>query len=496
MTRALSIALALVALPLLVYAPTVLHEYGFRDDYAHLREVRERPGWLMQLTTANGRPVFGAVLEASVGAIRQVDELRELRLLGAVLIALTGVLLWWYLRRRGWSDSEAAAYGALVTLLPGAQIVVGWAIAWPIALGLVMAVAGFALVDAGLERARGARALRVGAGAALYFAAGLTYQTSAMFVFAPLAAVLLARRGAALAADARFVATHAGVLLASLVAGYVLMSIVVVEGVVPEVARMRLEPEPFTKLLWFVRQPLPNALALFGLRDSLAEHASFWISLGAVLAIIALGFVHGARQAQQRARWLCCLLVLPVAAHAVSLAASSQAIGYRTLLPMSGVFLAVFVFALRALVARYRLGPAVYVGVVVVAAVLAASRAYELIAVPQGREWQIVTAAAQRVDPSRELDVYIIRPGLEDRSTEHAYADEFGTLSADADWAAREMFGAAVRQRFPAGLPSGASLKLTTSFYAPPWPSLYDLVVDMRVLRTLGGRGAAAPDAS
>ena len=44
--RAWLIAAVLLILPLIVYWPTVSHEYGFRDDYAHLREVRERPGWL------------------------------------------------------------------------------------------------------------------------------------------------------------------------------------------------------------------------------------------------------------------------------------------------------------------------------------------------------------------------------------------------------------------------------------------------------------------
>ena len=73
--RAWLIAAVLLILPLIVYWPTVSHEYGFRDDYAHLREVRERPGWLTELTSSNGRPVYGVVLEAS---LRDVDDVHEL----------------------------------------------------------------------------------------------------------------------------------------------------------------------------------------------------------------------------------------------------------------------------------------------------------------------------------------------------------------------------------------------------------------------------------
>ncbi len=143
--RAWLIAAVLLILPLVVYWPTVSYEYGFRDDYAHLREVRERPGWLMQLTTSNGRPVYGLVLEASLRDVYQVTELEALRLASTLLIGAVGLLLWWHLRRSGWSEEQAAALGIAATLLPGAQIVVGWAIAWPIALGLVAAVAGFVL---------------------------------------------------------------------------------------------------------------------------------------------------------------------------------------------------------------------------------------------------------------------------------------------------------------------------------------------------------------
>ena len=94
---------ALLILPLLVYWPTVTHEYGFRDDYAHLREVRERPGWLTTLTTAHGRPVYGAALEASLQSVDRVMELTTLRTISALLIGVVGVLLWWQLRRSGWT---------------------------------------------------------------------------------------------------------------------------------------------------------------------------------------------------------------------------------------------------------------------------------------------------------------------------------------------------------------------------------------------------------
>jgi len=493
--RAWLVAGLLLILPVLVYWSAVSHEYGFRDDYAHLREVRERPGWLTTLTTSNGRPVYGVVLEASLENVDEVAELSRLRMLSAVLIGVVGVLVWRQLRRSGWSEGQAAAVGAAVIVLPGSQVVVGWAIAWPIALGLVAALGGFALVEGGFRRRGGVRAVCVAAGLVLYLVAALTYQTSALFAVMPLAAVLLTREVTSTRSDASWVAAHIGLLFVSLVLGYLATSFIFANGSGPEVARMNIEPHPFIKLLWFARNPLPNSVALFALRDAIATPLRFWIVVASVVAIMLLGLSFGAVDRQQRLRWLFIALLLPFVAHSVSLAASSQAIGYRTLLPLSGVFLVLAAFGFRAVVARFgvprRAEAGVLVAFVGVCAFLAHRNTSTLIAEPQGREWQLVKAAASRLQLTDDARVYLIRPTSPDhRSTERLYADEFGSLTADADWAAKEMFKAAMRERYPSGLPPGTEYVLTTGFGPPP-PVGYDVVGDLRELKNLGERAPA-----
>jgi hypothetical protein len=482
---------ALLILPLVVYWPTITHEYGFRDDYANLREARERPGWLVQLTTSSGRPVYGVVLEASLEGIERVGELSKLRALSALLVGVVGVLLWRQLRRSGWSEPQAGAMGVAVMLLPGMQVVVGWAIAWPIALALVAALLGFLLIERGMQNAARLGAVSVAAGAALYLIAGLTYQTSALFAVVPIAAGLLLRPETTARNDARWITVHIGTLFAALFAGFLIMNVLFTEGVVQEMARMRIEPHPFIKLLWFARNPLPNSIALFALRDMLATPPRFWVVFAAVVVVILLGFVHGAKTAQQRMRWLFVALLLPFVAHSVSLAASSQAIGYRTLLPLSGLYLVLAMFGLRAIVTRFELPRLAERGalgaILVTAAVLAWHNAFTLIAKPQGNEWTLIEAAASRLRLTKEARVYLIRPSMEHRSTERIYADEYGSLTSDADWAAKEMFKAAVRERFPDGLPEGTDYLLTTGFGPPP-PVGYDLVADLRELKKLGKR--------
>ena len=299
--RALIVAAVLALLPAAVYWQTATHEYGFRDDYAHLRESHEEPGKLVRLTISNGRPVYGAVLVASLRGVEDVRDLVRLRFMSVALLSGVGLVLWGFLRRSGWGDLEAGAIGAGVALLPGAQVVVGWAIAWPIALGLLAALLGFWLVEAHLGKRGVRRVAGVLAGAGLYFIAGLTYQTSALFTVVPLAALLLVREDERRFGHARWVVTHLGLLFASLVVGLLVMDMVFSEGVVPEAARMRIEPHPLLKLLWFVRNPLPNALGLFELRDQFATQPWFWIVTAVFGAIMLLGFVYGGNTRSQQA---------------------------------------------------------------------------------------------------------------------------------------------------------------------------------------------------
>ena len=478
--------------PLAVYWQTVFQEYGFRDDYSLLREAHEEPFKLFRITTSNGRPIYGAVLEASLRPLRFVGDLPWLRLIAVGLLASVAVLLWRQLRRSGWSNLEAGAIALGVALLPGAQITVGWAIAWPIALALLFAVVGFSVVEAGLRRESAVHVPSLLLGGAFYFLSGLTYQSSALFATVPLAAVLLLRDDRERLSHFRWVALHIGTLLASLFAAFLLTQLLFDEGVVTQAARMRLEPEPFTKLLWFVRQPLVNSLALFELRDRFNTTAFFWLIASCIGALLSLGYFYGARTRSQKLRWLFSLLCLPFVAHAVSLAASSQAVGYRTVFGLSGLVLVLVVFALRSVMSTHKLRPAfqasAFASLFVLAALSAHHNAYQLIAEPQAREWGLIEDAAKKLRLDADTDVYIIRPGIDDRSTEQVFDDEFGSLSSDADWASREMFKQAMRERFPGHLPAGSSLSIITGPLPPPSPSAYDEVVDLRKLRQEGDR--------
>jgi hypothetical protein len=488
MSRTWLCVVALLVLPITVYWQTVFHEYGFRDDYAHLREVREEPGKLFNFTASNGRPVYGAVLETSLKRVYDVSDLPMLRLTGALLLTAAGLALFALLRRAGWSNVESLAVGLSATLLPGAQVAVGWAIAWPIVLAMVLSLAGFAVVEAYLERPTRWRLCYVLAGAALYFIAGLTYQSTALFSVVPLAALLLVRSDRARVGHYRWLTAHLGVLFASLLVAFVLMEVFYAYDVFPASDRMvAFEAEPLDKLWWFVTQPLANALGLFALRDFFGTGEGwFFACVGLTIGVVALGYRFWATGpiGSERKRWLVALVFLPFVAHSVSLAAGERAIGYRTILALAGVVIVLFVYALRGLRVdgriRARTQHAALGVFMAVAAVSASYNAFTLIAEPQNREWQIVDDAVERMKVGTGTKkVYIIEPLVSERSTKRMFADEFGSLSADSDWVPREMFKAALRERFGRNVPA----KYVLQFGHNLPTTAYDIVIDMRRLR-------------
>ena len=479
----------LLLVPLLVYCRAVFTEYGFHDDYANMREAREEPGKIVKFTTSHGRPLYGAMLESSLSKVEELTSLQWLRLFTVFLLTLLGVGLWWQLFQSGWSEIEAAVIGLGVTLLPAAQIEASWAISWPHVLALLLSLAGFAAVEAELERGGLRRMVALVGGGLIYCLAALIYQSNAVFAIVPIVGVLLVRSGREPATDRRWALMHLSIMFAGLLTAYLLVKFLFLTGVFYQSPRMNLETNPLTKIGWFLTEPLPNALALFALRDD--HGVGIWalgIAAVAVAGIIGLGYYHvvQVKGSTVKKKWYLCMLVAPLVAHAVSLVAAERAVGYRTLFALSGLALLLLIFALRSLLEADRIKLPVYyacLGALVLGGMITAYfNTNSLIAQPQNAEWEIVRAAVMRVDIKKSLRVYLIRPAPEDRTTARTFVDEFGSLSSDSDWVPQEMFKVALHERFPKKLPAGTSFTVTSGREVPG-ELAYDFVIDLRKVR-------------
>ena len=214
----------------------------------------------------------------------------------------------------------------------------------------------------------------------------------------------------------------------------------------------------------------------------------FWLVAAAVAAFIGYGYkLELARNNPvMKKKWLVCLAVLPFLAHSVSLAAGERSTAYRVLFALSGLVIVLLMLALRSVQADRKIRPFFYYtglgAVLLVAAISAHLNTFGLIAQPQGEEWEMIRSAMGRMDFKKPTRVYVIAPTLEERLTVRVHQDEFGSLSSDSDWAPKEMFKAALHERFGGKLPAGGSYTFASGREVPKEQD-YDLVIDMRKLK-------------
>ena len=472
--------------PLAVYWQTIFSDYGMRDDYSVLREAREEPGKIVHFTASAGRPLYGALLETSFYGLDNVENLRWARLASVLLLTLVGLVFWRQLYLSGWNEIEAAAVGIGLTLLPAAQVAVGWAISWPQVLALLLSLAGFSAIETELERGGLKRLVALAGGCLIYGLAGLIYQSNAVFAVVPVAAVLLVRTGREPLLDLRWLGMHVGALVVGLGLSYGMTRLLFDSGIFQASARMQLETHPLGKLGWLLSQPLPNALALFVLRDDNNRGAViFW--LAALVTAGVIGFacrqeIRGGNLAVKR-KWQICLGFVPWLAVVVSLVAAERAGGYRVFFALSGLVVLLFVYSLRRLLAAASVRPALQYAALgllgFIAAVAANRNAYLLIAEPQGKEWETMQTAVLRAEATKPAKVFIVTPTAADRSTARIYRDEFGSLSSDSDWVPQEMFKNALHLRFPEKLPRDCDFTLVAG-RLPPTGGGFNQVIDLR----------------
>jgi hypothetical protein len=483
----------LLLTPFAVYFQTVFHDYGVRSDYSHLRVAQEEPGRLVKLYAAEGRPLYGAMLETAYAVTREVGRLQWLRFCGLLLLTLLGLVLWRQLYQSGWNEVEAAGIGLGILLLPSSQVVVGLASGWAQALTLLLAMAGFSAVETEIERGGLKRWIALLGGCMIYAVAGLIAPSNVLFALVPIAGVLLVRTGREPMSDVRWGLAHVAALFTGLLIGYLVVRTMLNNGVFHDSGALRLETNPFTKLAWFISNPLPNALALYALNDDNHVGAAyFWGAVLLVVTLIGMAYrkVTASGDAAVRRRWFLCLVALPLLASGIALVAAERSSTYRVLFAIGGLILVLVAYSFRTLVVGEKIRPWRHYPLLALiwgALALAAwHNSYNLIASPQGREWELMRNAVLRAAFTRPVRVYIVTPTAADRSTERIYGDEFGSVSSADPQVAREMFKAALRERFGEKLPKGGSYTVEAGATEPESGS-HDLVIDLRKLRTFGG---------
>jgi hypothetical protein len=489
--RAWLLTAVLFLVPLVAYWPATFHDYGLRDDYSNLREAHEEVGKILQFCASHARPVYGWLLQATYGQTTSVQNLQWLRFGAALLLGAISLVSFRGLRAVGWSTNTSLCFAVLISLVPSAQVIAGWAVGWPYAASALLAIGGFFTVEgalalglrAGLGRVAGQWTLAAG----LMVVSALIYQPSALFYLVPLAGTLIARRRSSLLQAARWVGIHLGFVAGMLGLAYCAMSLLYVAHVFVKSGRIAFETHWGEKIAWFLQEPLPNALSVFVLNDNnQRDHALYFACAALVGAILLAGaWLEWRRHGMQRGIvWLSGLFGLPVFAFAVSMLASERYATYRTILAMTGVLLCFLVASVSALTERWSIKARRLTAMLVIAIAFfsAQHHVYALIAVPQGNEWQLIVAGAKRVhlDGARP-QIFAIASAPADSSTATIYHDEFGSLSSNSEWVPREMFKRAMHDLHPDIANLDSRYDFATGA-ALPDGQRYDVVIDLHRL--------------
>ena len=493
--RAWMLTAVLFLVPLVTYWPATFHEYGLRDDYSNLREAHEEPGTIVKFCASHARPIYGWLLQSTYGQANSVQSLQWLRFFASLLLGAISLVMFRGLRSLGWSFNASLCFAILLSLMPSAQVIAGWAIGWPYAATALLSIAGFFTVEGALvigsRASLGRAAGQWGLAAGLMVGSALIYQPSALFYVVPLAAGLIAQNRRNLAKTARWLGIHLGFVVASLGVAYGAMTALYSAGIFVKSGRIAFEHHWDEKIVWFFQETLPNALSLLVLNDNnQRDHGLYLACAGAVGALLLAGlFVEWRRHGRARGLiWAVGLFGLPVFALGVSLVASERYATYRTILAMTAVLLCFLVASVRAITQHWNIAGRRLLATMVVAAAFftAQHHVYALIAVPQGNEWQLIMQGAKhvRIDGPTRPRVFAVASSPADISTASIYHDEFGSLSSNSEWVPKEMFKRAMHDLHPEIANLDSRYDFTEGYKLPPGER-YDVIVDLHRLRRL-----------
>ena len=108
------------------YSPVLVNSYAFTDDYSlfHNALLRVFPKYQI---IASGRPTYAFLLEHALTSLKGIGDLRYIRFIGVLGIALLAGAIAYSFRKAGWNKWQSVLAAFLICTLPSFQVVAAWA---------------------------------------------------------------------------------------------------------------------------------------------------------------------------------------------------------------------------------------------------------------------------------------------------------------------------------------------------------------------------------
>ena len=481
-----------LAVFLTAYAPVLLTPYAFSDDYPNLAAGPQEAEMAKKIR--EGRPLLALGTRLFLHTATDIEDLRSLRFMGIVGIALLAWSVFHILVRTGWSRVQSFCVGVIMgTTLPF-QVYAAWAIA---------AFNIFAALASGLAFALGERAFDaqglfpkwlLAAGASLLLLAALTiYQPAAMF-FWVFAAVSLLKPDMPLGDTLQRFGWYCIIALVGVLLGfavYLLGSYLYLD----HPGRGGLVQDIPAKIFWFLLAPFRNALnasllspAHWFFSDGSPVHSFFHkivdiLIAWTVFSVIIGGLMLSWQGTLKKRLWklLVTLSLFPLS-YLPNLVVSADVAAYRSLSALTSLVVVYAFFAFHGYwrYLRPSLSPtymnAVMGGIAIACALSAAYHVHTYFVAPQVRELALMRSQLVQEDISQVRGIYVVCSTWQDTLAPLVRYDEFGFPSSAASWAPASMVFLLLREMTPDYTHLPVTVVAADDSIDPPPDSL---VVDM-----------------
>ena len=363
-----------LAVFLIAYSPVLVTSYAFYDDYADFAAALQGDiSGPINKKIAEGRPL-SALLTSSLTVARDIGDLRYVRLLGIVGIA---VLAWGVFRllvRIGWSQVQSFFVCVILCTTLPFQVYAAWTIAAFNVFATLASGLAFVMGERAFDKQKRLPKWLLAAGASLVLLAALTiYQPAAMF-FWVFAAVTLLKPDTPLCAMLRRFGWYCLIAFVGMLLGFVVykLSSALYPGYL---GRGDLVQDIPAKIFWFLLAPFRNALnigllspAHWLFSEGSSVHSLFHKAMDVVIAWSVFSVVVGGLMLywqgtpKERLGKLGVALALLPLSYAPNLLVAADVAAYRSLSVLTSVVVMYAFFAFHGYLRHWRRLPLSFLG--------------------------------------------------------------------------------------------------------------------------------------
>ena len=288
-------AFCLVAVFLYCYLPALTNDYGIADDYYDFLQVPHSEGtglgWVFDKRLMEGRPILAAVYYASAWFVDTLFDMRWLRLLGILGVAVASWCVFHELVRQGFDRIPSFAVAVMTGSSVPFQAVASWASTSSVPYAFAISYAAFRIAEHALTRKTVARYALIVASTVCLLMAFYIYQPIALSFWAFFAVGIL-RKSEITRNDGRRILVFLCITAAATVLSYLTFKIALNTlpyTDYPHRGRFIEISDIFGRVSWLMERM--SSSAIFPVSTSEYQHREIWSLRFLPLVAILVGLV-------------------------------------------------------------------------------------------------------------------------------------------------------------------------------------------------------------